>query len=162
MDSDKAGYTETSREAFGRLMAVTMPTVDDLKTLMVLEAGGKSSYAAKVRGTSNDAVKRILEQNGREELGHAMRLRQVIKIVHGETVVVPSDDANPFAVGTDVVHPVTKDELASIAGGEAVGGDLYDRWAACFSDEEAAKLLRQNGLEERRHGDRIREAAAFL
>jgi hypothetical protein len=161
MDSDKVGYTETAQDAFARLMATAKPSLDDLKVLLVLEASGKSAYAAMARGTSSDAVKRIFEQNGREELGHAVRLRQVIKLVHDEAVTVPSDDENPFATGADVVLPVTKESLESIAGGEVVGGDLYERWAVGFSDE-AARLLRQNGLEERRHGDRIREITGLL
>jgi rubrerythrin len=162
MGSEKVGYTETMQEAFARLVAIDAPSADDLKVLMYLEAAGRSAYDAMARGTSSDEVKRIFDRNGREEVGHAARLRKVIKLAYGQDIAVPGDADNPFCLGDDVVHPVTKDMIDMIVGGEQAGGDFYDRWAKSFSDAEVVKLLHQNGDEERRHGDRLRDAANLL
>jgi rubrerythrin len=162
MSADKIGYNETMQEAFGRLVAINAPSADDLKVLMYLEAAGKSAYDAMSRGTSSDAVRKIFDQNGREEVGHAARLKKVIKLVSGEDVVVPKDSDNPFCMKSDVVSPVTKESIDMIVGGEQAGGDFYDRWAANYTDAEIVRLLKQNGDEERRHGDRLRDAAKLL
>ena len=39
---------------------------------------------------------------------------------------------------------------------------MYEGWAAKIDNGEVAKLLRQNGKEERRHGERAQQAKALL
>ncbi len=42
------------------------------------------------------------------------------------------------------------------------GNTLYDTWASHTANAEAAALLRQNGKEEVRHGERAAEAMALV
>jgi hypothetical protein len=42
------------------------------------------------------------------------------------------------------------------------GNDLYENWASAIGDAEAATLLRQNGKEELRHGERAAKALTLL
>ena len=42
-------------------------------------------------------------------------------------------------------------------------GDLsYQGWADTVGNEEVAKIFRQNGAEESRHGERVAEVAILL
>jgi rubrerythrin len=156
------GYTPSMQEEFARLVSVATPTAHDLRMLALIEAAGKSSYEAMVRGAPNDAVRRILTQNGREEYAHAVRLRRAAKLLFGEEFAIPDDSENPFATPADAVEPVSAESLEKMVQGEFMGGDFYDGWAATIEHEEAAGLLRQNGAEERRHGDRLREAIGLI
>jgi rubrerythrin len=156
------GYTPSMQEEFGRLMTVASPSAHDLKMLALIEAAGKSSYEALVRGAPNAAVGKILMQNGREEFAHAVRLRRAVKLMFGEEFTIPDDAENPFATPADAVEAVSAEGLEKMAQGEFMGGDFYDGWAASVAHEEAAGLLRQNGAEERRHGDRLRDAIALI
>jgi len=158
----EVGYTPSMQEEFARLLSVSTPDAHDLKMLALIEAAGKSSYEAKVRGAPNDAVGKILAQNGREEMAHAVRLRRALKLMYGEDFTIPSDAENPFSTPTDAVEVVNAEILERTAQGELMGGDFYDGWASNVAHEEAAQLLRQNGTEERRHADRLREAASLL
>jgi rubrerythrin len=156
------GYTPSMQEEFVRLLGVSLPEAHDLKMLALIEAAGKSSYEAKVRGAPNEAVGRLLAQNGREEMAHAVRLRRALKLMYGEDFAIPADAENPFATPADAIEAVDADILEKTAQGELMGGDFYDGWANNVTHEEAAKLLRQNGAEERRHADRLREAVNLL
>ena len=156
------GYTPSMQEEFKRLLQVTSPEAHDLKMLALIEAAGKSSYEAKVRGAPNDAVRNILARNGREEMGHAVRLQRALKLMYGEDFTIPSDAENPFATPSDAIDAVNAEILEKTAQGEIMGGDFYDSWAGNVAHEQAAQLLRQNGVEERRHADRLREAARLL
>jgi len=156
------GYTPSMQDEFMRLLTVKSPAASDLKVLALMEAAGKTYYDAQVRGAPNEAVKKLLAQNGREEMAHANRLRQACKLMFGEDFTIPADSENPFAVPADSIGEVSAESLAQGVQGEIVGGDFYDGWAANVANEEAAQLFRQNGAEERRHADRLREAAALL
>jgi hypothetical protein len=156
------GYTPSMQEEFARLVTVTSPTLHDFRMLALIEAAGKSSYEAMVRGAPNDAVGTILKQNGREEYAHAVRLRRAAKLAFGEEFAIPDDAENPFTTPADAVVPVSAESLEKMVQGEFMGGDFYDGWAASVAHEEAAELLRQNGAEERRHGDRLREAIGLI
>jgi rubrerythrin len=156
------GYTPSMQEEFVRLLGVSSPEAHDLKMLALIEAAGKSSYEAKVRGAPNEAVGKLLAQNGREEMAHAVRLRRALKLMYGEDFTIPSDAENPFATAADAIEAVDADTLEKTAQGEIMGGDFYYGWANNVAHEEAAKLLRQNGAEERRHADRLREAVNLL
>lgn len=156
------GYTGSMQDEFMRLLTVKSPTAADLKVLALMEAAGKSAYEAKVRGAADDGVKKLLTQNAREEYAHAVRLRLAIKLLYNEDFAIPADSDNPFATPETQIDDVTRENLEALAHGEIMGGDFYDGWAEAVSHKEAAELLRQNGAEERRHADRLREAAALL
>lgn len=156
------GYTGSMQDEFMRLLTVKSPTLSDLKVLALMESAGKSAYEAQVRGVSDEGVKKLLMQNAREEYAHAVRLRQAIKLLYGEDFTIPADAENPFATPETDVTPVRRESLEALAQGEIMGGDFYDGWADAVEHQEAAALLRQNGQEERRHADRLREAAALL
>jgi rubrerythrin len=156
------GYTGSMQDEFMRLLTVKSPTLSDLKVLALMESAGKSAYEAQVRGVSDEGVKTLLMQNAREEYAHAVRLRQAIKLLYGEDFVIPADSENSFATPETEITPVRRESLEALAQGEIMGGDFYDGWADALENQEAAALLRQNAQEERRHADRLREAAALL
>ena len=156
------GYTGSMQDEFMRLLTVKSPAKSDLEVLALMESAGKSAYEAKVRGVSDEGVKKLLTQNAREEYAHAVRLRLAIKLLYNEDFVIPADSDNPFATPETQIDDVTAESLEALAHGEIMGGDFYDGWADAVSHKEASELLRQNGLEERRHADRLREAAALL
>jgi hypothetical protein len=52
--------------------------------------------------------------------------------------------------------------IDGIADQELAGDHLYTLWADNLTDEEAGRLLRQNGKEEKGHGERMRRAASML
>ncbi len=49
-----------------------------------------------------------------------------------------------------------------LVAAETNGRSLYDVWAENIANAEAAELLRQNGLEETRHGDRAQKALELI
>ena len=52
--------------------------------------------------------------------------------------------------------------IEGIARSELAGDALYDLWAANLGHEEAGRLLRLNGREEKGHGERMLRAATLL
>jgi hypothetical protein len=74
---------------------------------------------------------------------------------------VPAPDQNPYYTKPAGLA-VTPELLDGIAHGENAGEALYQGWAACMDDAEAARQLRQNGAEERVHGERVQLAKVML
>ena len=150
-------------DAFARLNAATKPSVEDLKVMVCLEAGGQGYYDQLAANAPNDEVRNLLSMNAREEMGHAERVRKAIKHLSGEDFPIPSPENNPLhGLGADSNTQVTKELLQQIAQLELDGDQLYGRWADNLDNEEAAKLLRQNGKEEVNHGERLEEAVRLL
>lgn len=147
--------------AYAYFLTVKRPSIDDLKGMMFLEASGQGLYDGLAALTDKDEARQILARNGREERAHAHRLRRVIRILSGEVVEVPAPEENPYygALGFDALTP---EVLEGLIGAEFDGQDLYNIWAAGVDNEDAAKLLRQNGREERRHGERVRKVMSLL
>jgi len=143
------------------IFTVTKPTLDDLKVMVMLEAAGQGFYAALAEAAPNIEVRALLEKSGREELGHAHRVARVIKQVFGQDFAVPAPEQNPYYMKPAGLA-VTPELLDSITQGENAGEALYDGWAAGLDDAEAARQLRQNGVEERGHGERAQLAKAML
>jgi rubrerythrin len=152
---------KTAAEAGAYIFTVTQPTVDDLKVMVLLEASGQGFYAALAEAAPNDEVRALLAKNGQEEMGHAHRVARVIKQIFNEDFAVPGPDENPYFMKPAGLA-VTPQMLDSIIQGEIAGEALYDGWAAYLGDEEAARQLRQNGKEERGHGERAQQAKALL
>jgi len=155
-----AGVPTNGREAFARISAVAKPSLDDLKLMVFLEASGQSGYLALAARAPNPEIRALLEANGREEMAHAHRVTKVIKALSGEDFPPPADDGNPFVAASD--RAPDRRQLEMLVAAEDGGGALYDTWAENIDHPEAARLLRLNADEERRHGVRAQEALALL
>jgi len=148
-------------EAGNYIFTVSQPTLDDLKVMVMLEAAGQGFYAALAEAAPNVEVRALLEKSGREEMGHAHRVARVIRHVFGEEFAVPAPEENPYYMKPAGLA-VTPELLDSITQGENAGEALYAGWADYLGDAEAARQLRQNGAEERGHGERAQLAKTML
>lgn len=147
--------------ALSYLNEVKVPTIDDFKLMAYVETGGEAFYAGLANGAPNEKIKKLLNQNGREERAHAHRLKRVIEKLSGEDFSVPTPEENPYYVEPEGI-PVDEDFLNFLIEAEKNGDDLYERWAQNMADEECAGWLRQNGKEETRHAGRAQEAIGYL
>ena len=152
---------KTAAEAGAYIFTVTKPTLDDLKVMVLLEASGQGFYAALAEAAPNEEIRALLAKNGQEEMGHAHRVARVIKQIFSEDFPPPGPEANPYYMKPAGLA-VTGEMLDGITQGETAGEALYDGWATYLGDEEAARQLRQNGKEERGHGERAQQAKALL
>ncbi len=148
--------------AFAKLTEKKSLSKDDFKTLALLEAAGQMFYDAMADAAPNETVKKLLARNGQEEMAHAHRLKRVIKVLYDEDFEIPANASNPFCQAPMAAMVINKQSLAVIAEGEAAGEGFYDGWASHVGNDEAAKLLRLNGKEEGRHGERAKEAISLL
>jgi rubrerythrin len=156
-----AHLPQTVDGASAHIYAVTTPTADDLKVMVFLEAAGQGYYGAFAEAAPNDAVRAIFNKNGQEEVGHAHRVSRALKLLFDEDFGVPEPADNPYyAWPTDVV--LSKEMIGGIAHSELAGDRLYDLWATNLGHEEAGRLLRLNGREEKGHGERMLRAADML
>jgi rubrerythrin len=155
------GMPKTAGEASAYIFTVTSPTLNDLKVMTMLEAAGQGFYTALAKAAPNEEIRALLAKNGQEEMGHAHRVVRVIKQVFGEDFAIPGPNENPYysepaglVVSTELLNGITQ--------GETAGEALYDAWATALGDEEAARQLRRNGIEERGHGERAQQAIGLL
>lgn len=147
--------------AFAHFATVTTPSIDDFKLMVLLEASGLGLYAGLANAAPNDEIKDLLNRSGREELAHAHRVRRVIEKLSGEVFEVPEPADNPYYAEPDG-SMLNAEFLEMLAQGEFGGEQMYEGWAAGVDDQEAAELLRQNGKEERMHGERARQIVGML
>ena len=134
--------------------------VDALRLLYRLECTGEDFYNQLADRIGNPQAADLLRKNGREELGHAERVRRVLGIKLGREYVPTEEDRRRYAVPLpDTISP---ELLPLIVKGELDGDAGYQRWADRESDPEAQRLLRLNGREETRHGERVRSVIALL
>ena len=147
--------------AFAHIGTVTKPSIDDFKIMVLLEASGLGLYAGLAEGAPTDQIKDLLNRSGREELALAHRVRRVIEKLSGEVFDVPEPADNPYYAEPDP-SMLNTEFLEMLAQGEFGGEMLYEGWAAGMEDAEAADLLRQNGKEERMHGERAQEIIGLL
>ncbi len=152
----------TLGEAFARINGVTAPTITDLKVMVLVEAAGQTLYEKTAETASHPRVKELLIENGHEEMKHARRAAEVIKLLTGEDFPAPEAADNPYLTGHIPVAAITPEGLRKTAESEFAGEKLYEGWAASINHPEAAELLRANGREETDHGNRLLEAAALL
>lgn len=156
------GAPATLGEAFARINSVTAPTITDLKVMVLVEAAGQTLYEKTAEGADHPRVKELLIENGHEEMKHARRAADVIKLLSGEDFPAPAAANNPYLAGHIPVAAITPEGLRKTADSEFAGEKLYESWAASIDHAEAAELLRANGREETDHGNRLLEAAALL
>lgn len=157
------GMPQTIREAFAHIGQVAAPTIADLKAMVLVEAASEMLYRKTAEGTTHQGVIDLLHANGTEEMKHARRAAEVIRVLGGGDYPPPAPEANPYlADGAFPFAPVTPEALRKLAEGEFGGEALYDRWASHVGNAEAAALLRANGVEETDHGNRLLQAAELL
>jgi rubrerythrin len=157
-----AGAPKTTGEAFayiGRLKDGA--TVEDLPILALAEALGKALYDDLASRADHPEVKKLLLENGREELAHAHRVSKAFTVLTGEHFAIPPIEDNPLYTALDPM-PITKAALTALAEGEFGGEALYAGIAASFDNPEALALFRLNGKEELDHGARLMKAVALL
>lgn len=137
-------------------------TLDDetAELLIRVENSGDVLYDALADRLGNEDAAKLLRLNGREEVGHAKRIMQVLSIRHGAQYVPPAHVLEKFPV--DLPDTIDASTLPLIVEGEFQGDLGYQKWAAAESDPEIIELLLRNGREETKHGERVQRAIAIL
>jgi hypothetical protein len=125
-----------------------------------LELAGETFYEKLAAGVDNEEAAALLRKNGREERGHAERIRRAIGHKLGRDYQPEGDDLVPLAVELPDAVPV--EIFPAIVEGEIGGDACYQRWADQEPDEAVADLLRKNGREETKHGERVTAAYELL
>jgi rubrerythrin len=134
--------------------------VATMELLIKVENSGEDFYNLLADRIGNEEAGELLRRNGREEVGHARRISRAIALKLG-TDYEPSPELLerfevplPEVVGLELFPLIVKAELDGDAG--------YQRWADNEPDPEVARLLRRNGREETKHGERAQAALAIL
>lgn len=134
--------------------------VDDLRLMFRLERAGEEFYRQLADGCGNAEVADLFRRNGREERGHAERVRRAIGLKLGVDYEPDEDDLRPLAVS--IPNPLPLELLPHIVAGEINGDAGYQRWADAEPNPDVQRLLRLNGREESLHGERVRQAMDLL
>ena len=159
----EAGMPTNIRDAFAHISHVTKPTVTDLKVMVLVEAASETLYRKTAEGTDHPDVIALLHENGSEEMKHARRASEAIRLLGGGDFPPPAAEDNPYLAGGGFAFAeVTADSLRKLSTGEFAGEALYDVWASNVGHADAAALLRANGAEETDHGNRLLQAAELL
>jgi len=155
--------TETAEDfasAGAALAAKDALEVDDLRLMFRLERAGEEFYRQLADGCDHVEAADLFRKNGREERGHAERLRRAIGLKLGVDYQPDDDDLRPLVVS--VPNPLPLEMLPHIVAGEINGDAGYQRWADAEPNPDVQRLLRQNGREESAHGERVRQAMGLL
>ena len=155
------GYPLDQVEAFSLLSTRNKLSLDDMKVLALLEAAGESFYFAAAAALDNQEASALLMRNGQEERGHAQRIIKALSLL-GEQYQLPADSDNPYVQPMDLKGIINADLLAIIEQTEQDGDLQYQKWASAESNVEVAKILRQNGIEETRHGERVAQVMSLI
>lgn len=147
--------------ALSVLMGKQRLEVEDLKLMVLLETAGEPLYQKLASLAPEGEARELLLRNGREETAHAHRLKKAIEILTGEPYALPALQDNPYATPPPI-PALTPEILAGIEAGEKDGDAGYQQYADHEQNPEVAELLRQNGREETRHGERVARVAALL
>ena len=147
--------------AIGVLNQIDQLGIEEMKLMILVEMAGEPLYGALADSIANPEAADLLRRNGREETAHAHRLKKAIEILTGEPFDLPPMAENPYAEIPDLGTP-GPDLLESVRQGEISGDASYQRYAAAEANPEIAELLRQNGREEIRHGERVARAIEIL
>ncbi len=135
--------------------------VEDMKLMVLLETAGEPLYAKLAELVGDARAADLLRQNGREETAHAHRLKKAIEILTGAPFEIPPLSVNPYATPPEL-GPLSPELFAALRQGESDGDASYCRYAAAEANPEVAALLRQNGREESRHGERVGQVIELL
>jgi rubrerythrin len=147
--------------AYQRLTSQSRLEVEDMKLMILLELSGEPLYMRLAELAPSEEAADLLRKNGREETAHAHRLKRAIEILTGKSFRMPSLAENPYATPPPIAA-LSPELLLGLAGAEKGGDLMYQRYADCESNPEVAELLRQNGREETRHGERVEKVIQLL
>lgn len=146
--------------AVAQLGAVEQLDVEALRLLYRIECSGEDFYNLLADRIGNAQAADLLRRNGREERGHAERVRKVLGIKLGGTYEPTAEDQSRYVI--PLPETISPELLPIIVKGELDGDAGYQRWADRESDPEAQRLLRLNGREETTHGERVRQVIELL
>jgi rubrerythrin len=146
--------------AVAALTAVERLDVDGMRLLYRIERAGETFYERLAERVGDPAAADLLRRNGREERGHAERLRRAIGVKLGTPYEPTASDCAPYGIA--LPDALTPELLAAIVQAERDGDAGYQRWADREDDPEVQRLLRLNGREETGHGERVTQAIAIL
>ena len=146
--------------AVAALGAVERLDVAAMRLLYRVERAGESFYNGVADRIGDPRAAELLRRNGREERGHAERVRRAIGIKLGQAFDPSAEDLAPYPVPLPPTIPVAI--FPQIVQAELDGDVGYQRWADREDDPEVQRLLRLNGREEMVHGDRVRQVIAIL
>ena len=130
-----------------------------MRLLFKVERSGEVFYDLLADRIGHPEAADLLRRNGREERGHAERVRRALAIKLGG--FEPSeDDLAHFPIRPpDEIPP----QLFAVIVRAELDGDVgYQRWADRETDPEVQRLLRQNGREETVHGQRVQRVIEML
>jgi hypothetical protein len=156
------GYPQEAFAAFDVLKSRKQLTIDDMKVLALIECFGEAFYYVLAANVQNPQARALLCRNGQEERGHAHRVLKAIRLKSGQEYKLPQNDENPFFRFLPTELSCDANIIASLEAGEADGDLTYQAWADNEPDAMVANLLRQNGLEETRHGQRATQVRNLL
>jgi rubrerythrin len=134
--------------------------VDAMRLLFKVERTGEDFYNGIADRIGDPRAADLLRKNGREERGHAERVRKAIGQKLGHPWEPLPDDLAHYPVALPDTIPAAM--FSIIVQGELDGDVGYERWAARESDPEVQRLLRLNAREETGHAERVREVMAIL
>lgn len=142
------------------LTACEVLDVDAMRLMYRLEMAGEEFYEKLAAGVDNEEAASLLRKNGREERGHAERMRRAIGHKLGRDYQPEGDDLVPLKV--DLPDTIPVELFPAIVDGEVDGDACYQAWADKEPDATVADLLRRNGREETKHSERVRAAYELL
>lgn len=146
--------------AVAALTALEQLDVDGMRLLFRVERSGEDFYNGLADRIGNPRAADLLRRNGREENGHAERVRKAIGVKLGRPWEPAAEDLARYPIPLpDAIPPPL---LAVIVKGELDGDAGYQKWADREPDAEVQRLLRLNGREETVHGERVKEVIAIL
>ena len=162
MASLPTGYPEQAFDAFAYLTTLTQLSVEDMQVLAMIECFGEAFYLLLADNVTDPQAKTLLTRNGNEERGHAHRLLKAIKLKGGSEFTLPANADNPFFKFCPTELKYNDSLIAALEKGEADGDLVYQVCADAESDPQVADLLRLNGREETRHGERVSAVKKLL
>jgi rubrerythrin len=146
--------------ASAQLGSVETLDVPAMELLYRLECSGEDFYNTLADRIGNDEAADLLRRNGREELGHANRIKRAIAIKLGEDYEPSGETLEHLSI--TLPDTIDVDLLPLVVQGELDGDAGYQRWADHEANPEVARLLRLNGREETAHSERVTAAIAIL
>ena len=152
-----AGYPTDLIAAFEVLKSRKRLGVDELKVLALVEAAGELFYQSLARGARNEEARRLLTRTSQEERGHAHRILKALQLLGETDAELPGNADNPLARNLPPEIPLSGEFLSMLERAEFDGDGHYQSWADGEPNAEIARLLRQNGAEETRHGERAQQ-----